>query len=222
MDIVVKYWDVENSFASIKYLTSSFLEQSRPADLLEKLIVCTGETDLSIEGLVQLSTDGPNVNLKLISDLKSYTRITLDSEKEILDLGTCSMHIINGAYKTAHAKVGWQLNFLENLTVFFKNYPFHHAVCPIAGSRIFQKKVFFFCAIPWTEHLSVMKTCSEIIPLLKKYLTDKQLERKPPNTQNFHIVKKTTLLEGPELQAKLHLSVMRSEKLEEFLTTFRE
>ncbi|XP_063243096.1 uncharacterized protein LOC134542628 [Bacillus rossius redtenbacheri] len=219
MDIVVKYWDAENSCVCTKYLTSAFLEHSKAADLLNNLIVCIGEADLSLGGLVQIATDGPNVNLKLISDLKSYMRCTLDSEKEILDLGTCSLHIVNGAYKTAHAKVGWQLNeFLRALYSLFKNYPSRRAVYQqITGSRMFPKK---FCAIRWTENSSVMKRCSEIIPHLKKYVTDKEIEKNPPNSQNFHVVKKA-LLEDPVLEAKLHFSAMISEELEEFLTCFQ-
>lgn len=93
-----------------------------------------------------MSTDGPNVNLKLIFDLKNHMKESLESGVEILDVGTCSLHIINGAYKTAHSKTGWKLNqFMRAAYRLFKNFPSRRATfCHITGCNMFSIKL---CAV---------------------------------------------------------------------------
>lgn len=216
MDIMVNYWAQDDGCVATRYLTSAFLEKSSALDLLEELTTCVAESNLSLENLIQLSTDGPNVNLKLIFDIKNHMKKTLNLNNEILDTGTCSLHIVNGAYKTAHANVGWKLNhFLRSLYQLFKNYPSRRAVYKqITGSSVFPKK---FCAIRWTENSGVIRRCLEMLPYLKTYVKDIQ---QPPSTDNFTKVK-DFILNDKTLEAKLHFSAMVSEELEEFLVRFQ-
>lgn len=216
MDVMINFWDCENNCVSTRYLTSSFLERSRAVDLLEKIINCISESNLSLQNLVQLSTDGPNVNLKVIADLNSHLKNTFNTDREILDIGTCSLHIVNGAYKTAHAKVDWKLNqFMRALYRLFKNYPSRRAVYrQITNSSVFPQK---FCAVRWTENSGVLRRCLEMLPHLKTYVKGVQ---EPPETENFFTVK-TFLLQDRTLEAKLHFSAMIADELEDFLTCFQ-
>lgn len=43
--------------------------------------------------MIQLSMDGPNVNLKLFNLLMKD--IEESSQKKLLDLGSCGLHIVN-------------------------------------------------------------------------------------------------------------------------------
>lgn len=217
MDIMVNYWALDEGRVCTRYLTSAFLETSSALDLLEKITICVAESNLSLENLIQLSTDGPNVNLKLICDLKNHMKNNLNINREILDTGSCSLHVVNGAYKTGHAKVDWKLNqFLRTLYKLFKNYPSRRAVYrQITGSSVFPKK---FCSIRWTENCDVIRRCLEMLPNLKTYVKD---IKQPPATENFTKLKEM-VLGDKTLDAKLHFSAMIAEELEEFLVKFQK
>ena len=96
MDCSVRFWDSESSVVCSRYLDSKFLLRPNSKNLFDKLIDATKSLDLS--ELHQLSMDGPNVNwdvLKLMS--------THQEEKEhlgIINIGSCSLHIIHGALQS--------------------------------------------------------------------------------------------------------------------------
>lgn len=181
-------WRILGTLKKVRtsYLTSAFLEKSGAENLLESVLTVLKEADLKIDNLIQLSTDGPNVNLKLKFDLKQHMKDNLPSEKQILDISTCSLHIVNGAYKTAHTKVNWKLNqFLRSLYRLFKNYPSRRGIYKeITGSSIFPKK---FCAVRWTENSSVIQRCIDMLPHLHKYV--REVQKNAPDSQNFITVR---------------------------------
>lgn len=217
LDVMANFWDCDNDRVRTTYLTSAFLEKTAAENLLESVLSVIKDANLNLENLVQLSTDGPNVNLKLLFDLKQHMRDNLPSEKQILDIGTCSLHIINGAYKTAHNKIDWKLNeFLRSLYRLFKNYPSRRGIYKeITDSSVFPKK---FCVVRWTENSSVIQRCLTMLPHLRKYVS--QVDKKAPDSKNFVYVKKV-LTEDKTLEAKLHFSSMIACELEDFLTNFQ-
>lgn len=103
---MMNYWDENEARIHTRYLNSLFLEKSTASNMLQELVTAIASTILYLEKLVKLSIDGANVNLKLIFDLKSHMGVYLDSEKQILDVGTCSFH--TKAHKSALIKVGWE------------------------------------------------------------------------------------------------------------------
>ena len=66
------------------------------------------EEDLKkgIESLqkLQLSMDGPNVNWKVFEDLQS--EIQLENGKNLLNVGSCGLHVIHGAFRSAMSETG--------------------------------------------------------------------------------------------------------------------
>jgi len=75
--------------------------------------------------MLQVSMDGPNVNLKFLKDLKAFLKNDKDqNDVELFDIGTCSLHVVHGAYKTAHNACGWKFHvFLRSLYYLFKDFP---------------------------------------------------------------------------------------------------
>lgn len=219
MDVVINYWDSLKHCVSTRYLNSAFLEKCTATDLLESITDCINQANLSLDKLIQLATDGPNVNLKLLFDINAHMKNSLASEKQVLNVGTCSLHIINGAYKTAHAKVSWKIHeFLRAVYQLFKNFPSRRAVySQITGSKIFPKK---FCSVRWTENSSVIKRVLEMMPNLHKYVKEVSKATGQPDSNNFAIVKQA--LDDPTLESKLHFSCMVAEELEEFLILFQK
>ena len=62
---------------------------------------------VSEEKMIQLPMDGPNINWKLFDLLKSYRE---DAEwSSLLNLGSCSLLIIHGAFQTGNKATDWEI-----------------------------------------------------------------------------------------------------------------
>lgn len=103
MDVHVWFWNEEKQEVSCMYLTSVFLGHTKAVDLLNGL-----KEALTLENVkktIQLSMDGPNVNLKLHSDLLELIK-ELESRK-LLELGPCRLYTVSESLKSGIKKVDW-------------------------------------------------------------------------------------------------------------------
>ena len=65
---------------------------------------------LSEDKLVQLSMDGPRVNIKLLQVVQDDRK---DKElPHLLDIGTCGLHTLHGSFKTDIEKSEWEIKSL--------------------------------------------------------------------------------------------------------------
>ena len=62
---------------------------------------------LDLQKVVQTSMDGPNVNLKFHRLLQD--QIERKHSTTLLDVGSCGLHVVNGAYRNGVAASGWRL-----------------------------------------------------------------------------------------------------------------
>ena len=90
---------------STGYVTSVFLGHSRHTDLYNCFTSMMDE--LNEDKLVQLSMDGPSVNIKLL-------QVVQDDRKDkgsphLLDIGTCGLHTLHGSFKTGIEKSEWEI-----------------------------------------------------------------------------------------------------------------
>ena len=97
MDLFVGYWDVSEKRVVVRYWNSVFLGHTTHLDLLKSFN--EGLEGLDLSKLVQVSMDGPNTNLKFLQELRS-----------LIDIGSCSLHIIHGAFKTGSEATNWKLD----------------------------------------------------------------------------------------------------------------
>jgi len=91
MDLVVRFWDSCQGVVSTRYLTSVFLGHATAKDLEIKLR--EGLSGLSEKNIIQVSMDGPNVNWKMLENLKD-SRDACD--RELIDIGSCGLHVLHG------------------------------------------------------------------------------------------------------------------------------
>ena len=52
--------------------------------------------------------DGPNVNLKFSDQL--IDQLEIQSEKSLLDMGSCGLHVVHGAFQNGHKITKWNVN----------------------------------------------------------------------------------------------------------------
>ena len=93
---------------SARYVTSVFLGHSRHTDLNNSFASLIHES--SEDKLVQLSMDGPSVNVKLC-------QVVQDDRKEkglqhLLDIATCGLRTLHGSFETGSEKSKWKMKSL--------------------------------------------------------------------------------------------------------------
>ena len=107
MDLHARYFNNDKLKVMTRYLTSAFLGHAASSDLLNGFKEASGD-DLLYK-LLQVSMDGPSVNWKFFTELKNDQQI-VDSSSVPLDIGSCGLHVIHGAFQTGHTKVKWKVN----------------------------------------------------------------------------------------------------------------
>lgn len=186
MDLHVRFWNNNKNETSTRYLTSTFLGHATATDLLNAFTAAVSNLGLSNSKIIQISMDGPNVNFSFIRSFKTFIKDESTNESSIIDIGSCSLHLIHGCYKTAHNKTEWNLNkFLRAIYYLFKDFPSRRAdYIHFSESNEFPQK---FCTIRWVENAKVIDRAIKIIPNLKKYLDG--TEKKPPKSNNYGVIK---------------------------------
>ncbi|KAM7281494.1 hypothetical protein ISCGN_006217 [Ixodes scapularis] len=98
--------------------------------------------------------DGPNVNLKFPRSLKEELRAS-DTNHQILDIGSCGIQVVSGAFKAGHAATHWDLVvFLCGSYNLFKCVPARRAdYIHFTGSALFALK---FCSVRWLKNSKVI------------------------------------------------------------------
>ena len=63
---------------------------------------------LDLAKFLQLSMGGPNTNWNLLNLVNSH--LVENGHKNLIEIGSCSLHIVHGAFQTGATKTGWELN----------------------------------------------------------------------------------------------------------------
>lgn len=213
MDLIIRFW--RNNEVNTRYLTSTFLGHATAADLLMVFTTVFKEHSLNLKNMLQVSMDGPNVNKKFLKDLISYLNDSQDYP-EIVDIGTCVLHIVNNSYKTAHTATDWDISqFLRSIYNFFKDFPTRRAdFTHYTHSSEFPLK---FCSTRWLENSKVMERAMKILSPLRIYV--KSVEKNPPNSDNYEKMK--NFLNDELLDSKLGFLISISVELEPFLGKYQ-
>ena len=107
MDFIVRY--CKDDEVKSRYLSSGFLGHTTAKDLKRAFEESTGKLDL--KNLIQLSMDEPNVNWKML-DLIVEDRNSNETYPNLLDVGSCSLHVVHGAFRTGMKQTGWGIDLL--------------------------------------------------------------------------------------------------------------
>ena len=108
MDLHIRFWYSSKDVVATRYCSSEFLGKSPANDICSHLKTCLGP--LEKEKLLQVSSDGPNMNLLF---LKVLTEKLEDEElNQLIDLGTCGLHTAHNVFKHGEKSSDWQLKKL--------------------------------------------------------------------------------------------------------------
>ena len=122
MDLVLRFWDDSKQQVVSQYYDSTFLGHTQAEDLLEKLQNAVATLDPS--NMLQIPMDDHSINWKFL-DLLIKARKDSDPDlPDLLNVGSYSLHIVHGAFKTGTKSTGWNLdNVLKRLYGFLKDAP---------------------------------------------------------------------------------------------------
>ena len=216
MDISIRFWNVKNSRVSTRYFNSVFLNHARAEHLLAGFK--QGMRGILLSETMQVSVDGPNVNWKFIELLEDDENFTKNG-KQLLELESCGLHAVHGAFQTGHKAAEWNVNeVLRSFCHLFKDSPIKRTnYVDITGSSVFPKT---FCQTRydgWKIQL-LPKELRRYLPMLN-YILKKYPKSCKSAPASF--VKSQDAVKDPLTLARTAFFGHNPHILEPFLRTFQ-
>ena len=219
MDIQIRYSENESESDCVtiktRYLDSVFLDTATAEDIFKALINVM-EPYLNGKRLVSLSMDGPATNLKVLKLFNDY----LDTAglDKIIDLGTCSLHVIHGAVGTGLSAAGWDVKaYLTSTYYLFNGFPSRRGKYKDINKNNKESDRFpaKFCSSRWIENEHPAKVAIQILSNIKNFVESVKL------TKSKTYKKVVELLKNPMIQAELGFFQGISHEVEIYLTKFQ-
>ena len=124
--------------------------------------------------------DGPKVNWKML-DLIVEDSNSNEPYPNLLDVGSCSLHVVHGAFRTGMKQTGWGIDLLlKSLCSHLHETPARREdYTKMTGSEVFPLQ---FCGHRWLED----KRAVEMWPSLTTYITE--ILKKPESGPYFQFI----------------------------------
>ena len=106
MDPYVCHWDANKSQTATRYFDSSFFGHVTANNLQSSFTSLLNDQILS--KTVQVSMDNPKINLKFLD--QPIDQLEIQSEKSLLDMGSCGLHSVHGAFQNGNKNAQWNVN----------------------------------------------------------------------------------------------------------------
>ena len=124
----------------IRYYNSQFFGHTTHQDLVKQFN--DGMKQLDVNKLIQISLDGPSVNHKFLEEVSKKRKG--DEQHQLINIGTCGLHTIHGAFKTGAKNV--KLNIKQTSK----------------GAWQVSSTARWFCIFDWNESLSSLLLCHQV------------------------------------------------------------
>ena len=204
MDLTIRFWDSDKDIVVNRYLGSNFLGHTRSADLLQHFNDATSK--LNKGKILQVGMDGPNANIKFHKDLVEEISSVDPELPNLLDIGTCGLHVMHRAFRTGFTASGWKLDtILKSLYYLFNESPARRSdYTTYTSSQVFPLQ---FCGTRWIEDSSVAERAITIWDDISKYVETitSGLKNKIPKFTSFAVVNKA--VNDPTTVSKLHIFI---------------
>ena len=214
MDFIVRYF--KDGEVKSRYLSSGFLGHTTAKDLKRAFEECTEKLDL--KNLIQVSMDGPNVNWKML-DLIVEDRNSNETYPNLLDVGSCSLHVVHGAFRTSMKQTGWVIDLLlKSLYSHLHETPARREdYTKMTGSEVFPLQ---FCGHRWLEDKRVAERTVEMWPSLTTCITEILKKPKSQVLLPVHFQLKSAVL-NKLTTAKLEFFMSIAAAMRPYLQTFQ-
>ena len=163
MDLMVRYWDVNNSKVQVRYWDSTFLGHSAANDLLQHFN--DSVESINPSKIIHVSIDGPAVNHKFYKGLEDHRE--REELPKMINIGSCNLHIVHGAFKSGFESTDWEMKkVLKGCYQILRDSP----ACRADYITITKSNKFplAFCSTRWIEDRPVADRLLEIWPEIVK------------------------------------------------------
>ena len=146
MDIQLRFWSDSDGLVKTRYYDSQFLSRPNAENLASSL--SESLTGISMQKMHYLAMDGPYVNWNVFELLNAER---CENEfPSLINIGSCGLHVVHGAFKTGFQSVDWDLNkVFKAMWKFFHDSPARRDIyVRINSSSDFPLS---FCATRWVE-----------------------------------------------------------------------
>ena len=178
MDVHVRSWSSYKNQICVPYLDSKLMDHATPNDILENFIDFINNVDGGNR------MDRPSTNWKFFNLLQK-DRVEKE-QHNFIDIGSCSLHIIHGAFKAGAETSGWNMKaILEGVSTILRDTPTRREdYISIIGEERFS---LFFCATRWVEDVVVADQLIEIWDGIIKVVRywEKLPKNKQPASKSF-------------------------------------
>jgi hypothetical protein len=124
LQVRVKYWSESSCIRVSRHMSTVFIGKATAEILVETLVNVISETGLSLNDIVSVSCDGPNVNKKVIELLNGRIKDSFPQRPALFDLGTCPVHVVHNAFHKGVLQFGQKAAELAYMMFhFFDGWP---------------------------------------------------------------------------------------------------
>ncbi|KAM7298551.1 uncharacterized protein ISCGN_019145 [Ixodes scapularis] len=214
MDVHVRYWDSSHKVAT-RYYTSAFMGHSTAEDIQEVLLRALDP--LPLGKIIQISMDGPNVNLKFFRNMQVH--LQEHHQVQCVDLGTCGLHTIHNAFRAGVVASKWGIDILlTSLSALFRDSPARREdFFTVTNQDTFP---LHFVAHRWVENTLVIERALLLWNDVKKYVESARSKQESlPKCASFDNV--YSFCRDPLLPAKLNFALRVAFILQLFLKDYQ-
>lgn len=198
-----------------RYYGSAFMGHGQAETMVEHFDSCI--EGLNKRKLLQISMDGPNVNHKF-HRLYDDTA-TREYHHSLLNIGSCGLHVIHGAFKDGAEASEWPAQkLLLALYHLFKDSPARREdYTKISGSSVYPLK---FCSHRWLENVPVAERALQVWPNVRKYVKEVQAKKfTVPKCASYDVVVES--MKDPLIIVKLHSFISIAKMFSPFLAIYQ-
>ena len=157
MDVNLRYWNDEINITETSYLYSKYLLRPNAENL--KCELNASITGLDMAKSLQLLMDVPNTNWNVLNLVSNH--LIENGYKNLVEISSCSLHTVHGAFQTGATKTGWELNkILKAMHQIFNESPARRDV--YLKERSSSKFPIKFCETRWIEDKEVAERALEV------------------------------------------------------------
>ena len=161
MDLLIRFWDSATDRVQTRYPDSSFLGKGSANDIYEQFT--SAAKVLNPTRFLQVSSDGPNVNLAFLDTINGKRKEMEFSQ--LIHIGTCGLHTIHNDFSHSSKASSWKLKeLLRTMYKIFDESPSRRADYESLTSATDKDYALKFCSHRWIENELVARRAQKIWP----------------------------------------------------------
>ena len=228
MDVHILYFNEKTKLIERVYIGSQFMGHATHTDTMEDFKKAHEGLDI-VHNLVQVSMDGPHVNWAFMDVLAEYRKTQDPQSPELINIGSCGIHVLHGAYGTAQGVTDWEVaKTLKAAHGVFKKSPARRSDYLADNDLQSQEndpslKVNFplkFCGHRWLENGKAIDRFLEVVHKLSVFFV-KSKDRKnfDKKDERFPLLLKNTTSKMFPVYCEFSGAICRD--IEPFMTLFQ-